>query len=447
MSRRIEIELTSSRDDGIWTWRAAGAREPKGELEGGLLYDGAKVGDVVRADAEFNIDGIEVRAVLPPRSARKQPELLEIVGSGRSDEPVTTSLVRRDRREGGRKPRDGAGRRDGDPRRRGEDRAKARRPQPESRPKPKRLRAGRANRKAVLDSLPAEQAPVAEQVLRGGIPAVRQAVERQNELARSEGRPEVKPDQLMTLAEDLLPRLREAEWRDRAEAAKADIEELDLRDLRSVVVAADTAARDEECRRLAVELREALQRRVEEEHAKWLAELSETLADGRLVRALRLSSRPPKAGAPLPADLGKRLAAAASDGLTSETTQDRWATVLDAVAYSPVRSQVVPVSWPVEPNEELLREIARLASRLPHIAGKFGIEPSSSPGQARGARPRVPRPSQPGTSRSGDPKQAPAKDRPAPRPPEPGGGGSSPVTDQVEDLPRSGEDANPVNRQ
>ena len=57
MSRRIEIELTSARPDGTWTWRAAGAREPKGVLEGGLLYEGASVGDVLRAEAEFEIEG------------------------------------------------------------------------------------------------------------------------------------------------------------------------------------------------------------------------------------------------------------------------------------------------------------------------------------------------------------------------------------------------------
>ena len=33
----MEIELTSTRPDGTWTWRAAGARQPKGELDGGLL--------------------------------------------------------------------------------------------------------------------------------------------------------------------------------------------------------------------------------------------------------------------------------------------------------------------------------------------------------------------------------------------------------------------------
>src|SRR5918992_804670 len=72
MPRRIEVELTSARDDGSWTWRAAGARQPKGVLDGSLLPGGAKVGDVLRADAEFDVDGITVVAVLPPREARPE---------------------------------------------------------------------------------------------------------------------------------------------------------------------------------------------------------------------------------------------------------------------------------------------------------------------------------------------------------------------------------------
>ncbi|MEY4373107.1 MAG: hypothetical protein RL219_1876, partial [Actinomycetota bacterium] len=50
MSRRIEIELTSTRPDGTWTWRAAGAREPKGVLSSDVLPSGAKVGDVLKVD-------------------------------------------------------------------------------------------------------------------------------------------------------------------------------------------------------------------------------------------------------------------------------------------------------------------------------------------------------------------------------------------------------------
>ena len=119
-------------------------------------------------------------------------------------------------------------------------------PAPEPKPKPKRLRAGRTHRAAVLASLPEEQRPVAEQVLRGGIPAVRQAVEKQNEANKVEGKPEISSAPLVALAEQLVSPLRTAEWHDKADAALADVAELDLRDLRSVVVAADAAARDED---------------------------------------------------------------------------------------------------------------------------------------------------------------------------------------------------------
>ena len=61
MSRRIEIELTSTRPDGMWTWRAAGAQQPKGLLDGALLPSGAAAGLVMKADAEFELteDGQE----------------------------------------------------------------------------------------------------------------------------------------------------------------------------------------------------------------------------------------------------------------------------------------------------------------------------------------------------------------------------------------------------
>src|SRR3954467_4742546 len=98
MSRRIEIELTSTRPDGTWTWRAAGAKQPKGVLEGSLLYAGAKVGDVVRADADFEVEGITVVAVLPPKGKRPEPERLEVIGPPRGEEPaVQVTRTTRDR--------------------------------------------------------------------------------------------------------------------------------------------------------------------------------------------------------------------------------------------------------------------------------------------------------------------------------------------------------------
>ncbi|MBI2710616.1 MAG: hypothetical protein HYX34_13140 [Actinobacteria bacterium] len=448
MSRRIDIELTSTRDDGTWTWRAAGARAPRGVVPAGLLPAGTKVGDVHRAEVDMHLDGTEVVAILPPKSDRSGPQTLELLGRGEPAELVTTQLAgRRGRREesfgGGRGP-EGRGRRDrpargrepgdrrpasegregdrqerpggerrgprpeadrrgprpdtarrgpraegerpprqepgGDrrgPRSGGEHRARPPRPALVERPRPKRLRPARTHRTAVLAALPPEQQPVAEQVLRGGIPAVRQAVEKQNEQARAEGRPEVRAGQLVAMAEELLPRLRVAEWRDRADAAVADLEDLDLRDLRSVVVAADLGARDDESRAIAAQLREGLARRVEAEQQQWLKELVDTLAEGRVVRALRLSSRPPKAGAPLPGDLASRLADAASAAMTDDTPPDRWTMLIEAVSFSPVHLRVEPASIPSSPDERIVAAVRKAAGRLPQIAARFGVESSA----------------------------------------------------------------------
>lgn len=464
MSRRIDIELTSNREDGSWTWRAAGAKQPRGVLNGALLPSGAAVGDGLRADVETGLDGTDVLAVLPPKAKNRAPvETIELTARGlKDDELVITTLApkrgggrdrgdrgargdrgdrgdRGPRRDGDRPPRrdgrpggdrsgpsgDRSGGSRGDRPPRGDrpggdrpDRPRRDRPAPTDRPKAKRLRPGRAHRKVALDALAPEEQVIAEQILRGGVPAVRQAVDKMNEQAKAEGRTEVKAEPLLGVAEQLLPALRAAEWRDRAEAAVADLEQLDLRDLRSVVVAADTGAKDDDSRALAAQLREGLARRVDQEQAAWLAEIAETLSDGRVVRGLRLSSRPPKAGAPLPVDLAAKLTEAASAALTADTVTDRWATVLDALSFSPVRLTVVPASKPAEPSAELVAAITRVASRIPKVAEAFGIEAPADSGRRRGPRPG----GKPGGKSGGKPGGG----RP-PRPPRPGADGAPPI--------------------
>ena len=92
MTRRIDIELTSRRDDGTWTWRAPGARQPRGSLEGTILPDGAKVGDVLRAEAEFDLDGIVVTSVQAPKDDPRTEKVarIEIIGSGRDSAPAAS---------------------------------------------------------------------------------------------------------------------------------------------------------------------------------------------------------------------------------------------------------------------------------------------------------------------------------------------------------------------
>jgi len=186
------------------------------------------------------------------------------------------------------------------------------------------------------------------------------------------------------LAERIHPSLRVADWRDRAEAALKGIDDIDLRDLRSVVVAAEQSARSDEDKALAEQIRTGLAARVDREHKAWLGDVSSALDEDRLVRALRLSSRPPKAGSPLPAPVMERLTELAAAGLTADTSQDRWATVLDAVSLSPVHARVVPKGLPAEPGEELLTAVKRHSMSIPDIAKAFGIEPTPPPRARRG---------------------------------------------------------------
>jgi hypothetical protein len=477
MSRRIELELTSNRGDGTWTWRAVGAREPKGILNGTLLPGDAKVGDTHRAEADFDIDGITVLAVLPAKGARKEAAKLELMGSSKPFEPVLQTLApkgsgprrdfgdrgdrpprgdRPDRPPRGPRPEGAAGdrpprgpRTEGDRPPRGprpEGDRPARGPRPEGdrgprqgrpafaeapqKPKAKRLRAGKAHRNAVLAALPEEHKPIAEQVLRGGIPAVRQALSEQNDALKAAGQSEIKPAGVLQLAETLLPSLRVAEWLDRAEAAKADVQELDLRDLRSVVVAGDEpiVAREESTRALAAELKAALNLRQENEHSDWLGEITESIKSGKSIRALRLSSRPPKAGVRFPPELSVQLAAATITTLSPDAGSDRWVAVLDALAFSPVRNQVVPTGVPANPSEELKSTVKRLARQLPAIAAMFGVD---APAGGAGRAPRPPRkpglrpPAPPSSAESADAGSTVVADAPA---------ADAPATDVIETV-------------
>ena len=324
---RMEIELTSTRDDGQWTWRAAGARQPRGTVADVLVPAGTSVGDVLRVEVEQFMDGIEVTSVLVDRVERSEPETLEILGSGHNEPLVTTKLAgrggrrrdedgprgrngrkdRRPRRDDGEKPDTdkGSGRR-GRPDRRSPARSDA-----EAKPRARRLRPKRTHRKAAIAALPEDQQPLALILVRDGEPGVRSAIEAQNAAAEAVGEPGIPAELLLKLAERIHPSLRTADWRDRAESALAGVDDIDLRDIRSVVVAAETAARGLEDRELADRLREALTVRVDREHKAWIGEVTSALGEDRVVRALRLSSRPPKAGAPLPSPILDRLATAA----------------------------------------------------------------------------------------------------------------------------------------
>ncbi len=448
MARRIEIELTSARPDGTWTWRAAGALNPKGVLESSVLYEGAKTGDVVRAEADFGIDGITVVSVEPPRAPRAgDPNRIELIERPNTG-GVTTQLASRGRTERGERRHTGTGGRTGGPGERParaerepgdrQERANRDRPARATRPFPgpgrgpgrpgrpvetegeraetaaagapagrrtggpgrdraeadgraaqqrqRRLSVGNAHRNAMLESLPAEQQPIAQQLLRGGIPAVRTALHFEREKAREEGRPEPSTEGVLAIAESLVSRVKAAEWRDRAEAALKAGEDLAMRDLRSLVSGSDVA-RDEASRDLAVALREALDRRVEAHRSEWATDLVRHLDEGHVLRALRLASRPPDPVARLSAELATRLKDAAGAALAASVPADRWLAVLQAVSESPVRRAVKPEGLPEQATAEQLDVARQQCGRVPGLAPLLGLPVPPPPGPPRPVAP------------------------------------------------------------
>lgn len=414
MSSRIDVELTSKKSDGNWTWRAAGAKEPKGQVSEVLLYDGVKIGDVVKAEVSFELDGIVVESISPPRSRSGHTNKLEFLPKPLQQGITTSPAIKekrdhRDRDRDRKRPHDRNANANASsattrskptertpgsrpPQRRSE------RPQPRSEERSvqkfKRFTPGSKNKESVLATVAPEHQPIAEQLFRGGIPAVRSALAHSNELSRAEGRPETPEELILKIAEDLHVQVKRAIWLDRAEAAVRDAKELGLRDLRSVVASADSAGKDERAKELASQLRAALVERSENVVREWLQDITNSLDESRIIRALRLSSRPPEPTAKFPSELLSRLVEATNLAMSPDTTSDRWITLIEAVASSPVRRLVAPTGLPSVPGDELLAVARESSGKIPALAAMLGITIPPPPRPRNHARPlqRPPKP-------------------------------------------------------
>ncbi len=403
MSRRIDIELTSKSSDGSWTWRAAGARQPKGVLDAALVPDGDGVGSVLRADVETGLEGIEVLSLSPIKAKAPKEAAdgrIEVVGTPRRAPDVSVILApgsakrsrrrdgddgedRKDRKSsrrsegtGGERP-SGGGRGAGG----GGGAAGPRRPggrRPTERGEGRAARGERpvvptstVHRNAMLATLRPEQIPVAEQLLRGGIPAVRQAIDAQNAAAKTSGKPPASSDALMAMAEELLPVVKLAEWKDRASVAQTAGKDYRLRELRAVVAASRTVILDDEGRALAKSLQESLDTRVTALRDEWLARIQNGIKEGRVLQALEASIRPPEPGTRCPADLAVQLAQAASEAMTADLAPEEWMRLLDTVVASPVRRTVKPAGIP---DDEVAKQAARhAAGMVPALAKLLGL--------------------------------------------------------------------------
>jgi hypothetical protein len=223
----------------------------------------------------------------------------------------------------------------------------------------------------MLAALRPEQVPVAEQLLRGGMHAVRRAIEEQNAAAKASGKPPASEEALVAMAEALHPAVRLADWKDRAAVAQTAGKDYRLRELRAVVAASRTVNLDDEGRGMAKALQESLEQRSTALREEWLARINNALSEGRVQQALEASVRPPEPGTRCPAELAVRLAAEAGAAMTAELPPTEWMRLLDSVVASPVRRTVKPAGIP---DDEVAQQAARhAAGSVPALAKMVGL--------------------------------------------------------------------------
>ncbi len=429
MPRRIEIEITSLQGD-VATWRAAGAKMPKGVLNVDLVPGGPVVGSVYRADVEQYMEGLEVISVMPPKTASPLDPRKERIELLPSTKPVPDVVVtyaskgrgpRRDsdrdgardgarggrgtgrdgaRRDESRRPsnrpaRDGAaGERSERPPRserteRPERTSRAARPggrdaRPQRPPRPVGPPVTTTHRNALLATLSPEQLPVAEQLLRGGIPAVRAAVAEQNKNATAQGRATIDPVTIDRIAEDLLGRTNLAMWKDRAAGGIAAGRELRLRDLRAVVTSAKTVSLDDEARAQLKELQASLTARLETLRTQWAEKLEAAIEASNPVTSLELVIRPPDMSTRVSAEMAAKVIALVSSSLTAEQDPARWREIVTLAVETSIRRNIKPVGIPDDPESHALA--VKNAGAIPELAKLLGMKVPPPPPIARPAR-------------------------------------------------------------
>jgi len=448
MSRRIEIEITSLNGD-VATWRAAGAKLPKGILNSSLIPGGPVVGNTYRADVEQYMEGIEILSVMAPKTASPvdpRNERLKLIPTVKSGPDVVVTYApkgrggsRREgadtRREGGPSRREGGpGRRESSPGRResGPGRrdggsapsegAEAREPStrtertkrpprnpidrdassstPGERPArgPRTDRPARGarpprpagpveppmtttHRNSLLATLSPEQLPVAEQLLRGGMPSVRAAVAEQNKNATAQGRPTIDATTIDRIAEELLGKTNLALWKDRAAGAIGAGRELRLRDLRAVVTSAKTVSLDEEARAQLKELQVSLTARLEHLRTQWNAKLEAAIESKNVKEALTLVARPPDMSTRVSAEMAAKVVAITSESLSAETDPTLWKEIVELTVDTSIRRNVKPLGIP---NDESCKAVAiHNAGAIPEFAKLLGMKVPPPPPPTR----------------------------------------------------------------
>jgi hypothetical protein len=235
-----------------------------------------------------------------------------------------------------------------------------------------------------LATLSPEQLPVAEQLLRGGMPAVRAAVELQNKNASAQGRPTIDATTIERIAEDLLNRTNLSLWKDRAAGAIGAGRELRLRDLRAVVTSAKTVSLDDEARSQLKELQVSLTARIDHLRTQWNEKLEAAIGSKNVKEALALVARPPDMSTRVSADAAVRVVALVSETLNADQDPKLWNEIVELTADTSIRRNVKPLGIPTDESSHAVA--VHNAGAIPELAKLLGMKVPPPPPPTRMVR-------------------------------------------------------------
>jgi hypothetical protein len=244
------------------------------------------------------------------------------------------------------------------------------------------------HRNAFLATLNPEQLPVAEQLLRGGLPAVRTAVAEQNKTATAQGRTTVNAETIDRIATDLLGKANLAMWKDRAAGAQGAGRDLRLRDLRPVVTSAKTVNLDDEARTMLKDLQAQLTALIDILSTEWLAKIAAAIESKNALEALILAARPPEFRMQVASESAIAIAALASESLNEDVAPAQWIALVQAAVASPMHRTIKPAGIPAD--ETCRNEAVKVAGAVPELAKLLGMRVPPPP--PRTVTPRRPRP-------------------------------------------------------
>lgn len=392
MANHIEIEITSKRSDGSFTWRAKGAKEPKGVVDPVIVGVDTVVGEVFKAEFESWLDGVQIVSAIKSSKKIGSSNDIEILGPRQFKAGVTATLIAKKQQNKARKPRNDKDdmTRDRSPKREnrannvlGNNRDKARDKDHDgyrerskdkrttNRHKPEPIAVGTFYKDKLMHSLEIQERPIADYLFDGGLPAVREAIANQQKEAKEKNLPPIIETPLLAIAERLMPQIRDALWRDRADAI-LKLDRVTLKDLRSLIVSAHP--RDEEERKIVADLKDRLSKKISDVATSWQGQVKSSTEAGKLKEALELSTKSPDHSVSLNSEIAELLASKVSAALNKDLNPTEWIELVEAASQAPIRKLIKPASVPEDATGEVEKTSKKLAGLIPQLAPIIGLK-------------------------------------------------------------------------